>query len=82
MLITFGVIASYADNFWQSSNNRKIELYSKTIIGASKNGCNLPTHEVWSYNFYDRTYHEQGNQSMGTFFFTCLHAKVKFIKKN
>ena len=56
----------------QSSNNRKINLYSK----YGENKLQVPTKmvvtyqriEVWSYNFHHRVRLEQGNQLLGRSF--------------
>ena len=73
----------------QSSNNRKIDLYSK----YRENKLQAPTKtvvadqriEVRSYNFHHRVCREQGNQLLGRLPFTypsSLHTKAEVMKKN
>ena len=79
MPMTFGVTAL------QSSNNRKIDLYSKyrenKLPALSKMVVNYQRIEVRSYNFHHRVRHEQGNQLLGKFFlclpfFTAYKGKI------
>ena len=56
----------------QSSNNRKIDLYSKyrenKLQAFTKMVVTSQRIEVRSYNFHRRVCHEQGNQLLGKFF--------------
>ena len=64
--ITLGVIAL------QSSNNRKIDLYSKyrenKLQALTKMVVTYQQIEVRRYNFHHRFCHEQGNQLLGKIF--------------
>ena len=80
MPITLGVTAL------QSSNNRKIDLYSKyrenKLQALTKTVVTYQRIEVRSYNFHHRVRHEQGNQLLGTFilyslFFTAYKDKIR-----
>ena len=63
MPITFGVTAL------QSSNNRKIDMYSKyrenKLQALTKTVVTYQQIEVQSYNFHHCVRHEQGNQLLG-----------------
>ena len=63
MLITFGVTAL------QSSNNRKINMYSKyrenKLQALTKTFVTYQQIEVQSYTFHHCVCHEQGNQLLG-----------------
>ena len=56
----------------QSSNNRKIDLYSKyrenTLQVPTKTIVTYQQIEVRCYNFHHRVRHEQGNQLLGRVF--------------
>ena len=66
MPTTFGVTAL------QSSNNRKIDMYSKyrenKLQALTKMVITYQRIEVQSYNFHHRVRHEQGNQLLGKIF--------------
>ena len=69
----------------QSSNNRKIDLYSKyrenKLQAPTKTVVTYQRIEVRSYKFHHRVRHEQGNQLLGRFFlyspfFTAYRGRV------
>ena len=73
----------------RSSNNRKIDIYSKyrenKLQAPTKMVVTYQQIEVWSYNFHHRVCHEQGNQLLDNVSLThpsSLHTKAKFVKKN
>ena len=77
--ITLGVTAL------QSSNNRKIDLYSKyrenKLPALTKAAVTYLRIKVQSYNFHHRVRYEQGNQLLGKFFlyspfFTVYKGKI------
>ena len=72
----------------QSSNNRKIDMYSKyrkNILQAlTKTVVTYQRIEVHSSNVHHRVRHEHGNQLLGKFSFThssSLHTKAKFMNR-
>ena len=73
----------------QSSNNRKIDLYSKyrenKLHALTKTVLTYQWIMVRSSTFHHRVRHELGNQLLVSLFFTrpsSLHTKAKFVKKN
>ena len=60
----------------QSSNNRKIDLYSKyrenKLQALTKTVVTYQRIEVQSQTFHHRVHHEQGNKLLGTFFLYSL----------
>ena len=60
----------------QSSNNKKIDLYSKykenKLQALTKTVVTYQRIEIQSYNFHHRVRHEQGNRLLGKFFFYSL----------